>query len=115
MLLLVMGFLIFSGLYIFGKFGISKNAKAEALALYSSIAALIWSIFQIAVSFSPQYNLYVMLPVIHKIKNWTSDAKSGLLGNSLNLNTTSYNFTEDATLIFNDKNYGWLETTGLSP
>lgn len=76
MLLLIMGFLIFTGLYIFGKFGISKNAKAEYLALYASTVALLWSIFQIAVSFSPQYNLYVMLPIMHKIKDWVGVANA---------------------------------------
>jgi len=88
MLLVVMGLLILAGLYIFGQFGITKNAKAEVLALCASIAALIWSIFQIAISFSPMHNLYVMLPHIHKIKDWNFDLNSVWPGGGLGIQTS---------------------------
>lgn len=73
MLLGVMGLLIAASLTIFGKFGITKSAKAEVIALYASIVALIWSIFSITISFSPQQNLNTILPIIPKSSDWNSN------------------------------------------
>ena len=75
MLLGVMGLLIVASLTIFGKFGITKNAKAEVIALYASIAALIWSILSISISFSPQQNLSTILPIIPKGSDWNDGPK----------------------------------------
>ena len=75
MLLVVMGLLIVASLTIFGKFGITKSAKAEIIALYASIAALVWSIFSISISFSPQQSLNTMLPIIPKGSDWNSEPK----------------------------------------
>ena len=95
MLLVVMTQLVVTGLYIFGRFGITKNTKAEALALYACIIPLIWSIFQIAVSFSPQQGLNVMLPIIHRMKDWESTAMETLSTHSI---SSGYNNAVDVGL-----------------
>ena len=93
MLLGVMGLLIGASLTIFGKFGITKSAKAEIIALYASIAALLWSIFSIAISFSPQQNLNTILPIIPKSSDWNGVPALKLPLSELNSSTSeSYIF-----------------------
>ena len=67
MLLIIMALLILTGLYIFSKYGICKSAKAEALALYASLIALLWAIIGLGLSYN---NLQSMLMLIHKSKDW---------------------------------------------
>ena len=99
MLLGVMGLLIGASLTIFGKFGITKSAKAEIMALYASIAALLWSIFSIAISFSPQQNLNTILPIIPKSSDWNGNPTLKLLKSESNSSSESYDFhIEDSAI-----------------
>lgn len=85
-----MGLLIGASLTIFGKFGITKSAKAEMIALYASIAALLWSIFSIAISFSPQQNLNTVLPIIPKSSDWNGEPALKLPISELSSTSASY-------------------------
>ena len=78
MLLGIMGLLIAASLTIFGKFGITKSAKAEVIALYASIIALAWSIYSISISFSPQQNLHTILPIVPKSSDWNCEPTFGI-------------------------------------
>jgi len=95
-MLLIMGLLIAASLTIFGKFGIAKSAKAEVIALYATTIALIMSIYNIIISFSPQQSLNSMIPIIPQKMDWNSEAVNQEIGKELKLDEEHWAYAESS-------------------
>jgi proton-translocating NADH-quinone oxidoreductase chain M len=58
--------LVLTGVYIFGKYGVVQNSKAEALGLTSSLIALVWALFNTILSYGAQSIILPLVPGIFK-------------------------------------------------
>ena len=64
MVLVIMTTLVLTGLYLFGKFGLSSSQKAEVIGLYTSLFTLIWGLLNIIYSYSGSSIMIGIIPRI---------------------------------------------------
>lgn len=106
MTLIIMIMLVLTGVYIFGKYGVTQSAKAEALALWVSLIALVWAGLSSLISYHSSSVMIPLLPGVFNSKTLTGVTEkssfftnTGLDSGSLltsNPNTTFGGVAEDS-------------------